>query len=217
MLQLPGEQPREGQLHLLGEVLQLLVRGPPCRCLPAAGPARGLEAWPLPIAVYGESTGLPVAPGRWPRAGSDASDDTTSARSASTRRSPSVPRCCAPSPPPPPPPPWESPATADGGAAGIIAERAARQHVAGFVVVPRSANLQAAEDALGLVLVVVVGGTRPHVSTPMVARFLFDHFGIEAEDADVRRHDPEDFIVHFRHRADRDRVLVTPPGEPSCL
>lgn len=51
----------------------------------------------------------------------------------------------------------------------------------------------------------------------MVVRFLFDHFGIEAEDADVRRHDPEDFIVHFRHHADRDRVLATPPGEPSCL
>lgn len=46
----------------------------------------------------------------------------------------------------------------------------------------------------------------------MVARYLLDRFDILADDADIRRHDPEDFAVHFRNRDDRDRVLTTPPG-----
>jgi len=49
----------------------------------------------------------------------------------------------------------------------------------------------------------------------MVTAFLFERFGISALDADVCRHDPEDFVVRFRHRADRDRVLESPRGD-SC-
>jgi hypothetical protein len=31
----------------------------------------------------------------------------------------------------------------------------------------------------------------------MVGRFLYKRFGMAAEDADVRCHDPEDFIISF--------------------
>lgn len=79
-----------------------------------------------------------------------------------------------------------------------------------FVVVPCSAELQAAEDELSLALVTVVGGTRPPVSPTMVRQFLFDCFGVAGEDAEVRRHDPEDFVVRFRRCEDRDRVLGSP-------
>jgi hypothetical protein len=72
--------------------------------------------------------------------------------------------------------------------------------------------LQAAENALGLALVAMVGGTRPAVSPPMVAAYLLEHFDIRPGEAEVRRHDPEDFIVRFRRREDRDRVLAAPPG-----
>jgi len=40
----------------------------------------------------------------------------------------------------------------------------------------------------------------------MVARFLFERFDIVAEDAEVRRHDPKDFVVRFRRREDRNHV-----------
>ena len=38
----------------------------------------------------------------------------------------------------------------------------------------------------------------------MVRQFLSDHFGMGIEDAEVLRHDPEDFVVRFRRREDRD-------------
>lgn len=88
--------------------------------------------------------------------------------------------------------------------------RSARPRRTEFVVVPRSVELQAAEDELGLGLVAVVGGTRGPVSPAMVRQFLFDRFGVAGEDAEVRRHDPEDFVVRFRRCEDRDRVLSTP-------
>lgn len=80
-----------------------------------------------------------------------------------------------------------------------------------LVVVPRSDELQAAEDALGLALVALLGGTRAPMSPAMVCRYLYDCFGILAEEVDVRRHDPEDFVVRFHHRTDHDRVLAAPP------
>lgn len=87
-----------------------------------------------------------------------------------------------------------------------------RRRRTSFVVVPRSAKLQAVEDTLGLALVALVGGTRPSISPAMVTRFLFERFGIAAEDADVRRHEPEDFVVRFRHCQDRNHVLISPQG-----
>jgi hypothetical protein len=74
-----------------------------------------------------------------------------------------------------------------------------------LVVVPRSAGLQAAEDSLRLVA--NVAGTRLQVSTTMLREHLQQHFGLQEEEFDVRRHFPEDFVVRFRHGADQDRVL----------
>lgn len=91
-------------------------------------------------------------------------------------------------------------------------------HHSPILVVPRSAELQRDEDALGRALVVTVGGTRPVVSTAMVSSLLFERFGLTTQDADVRRHVPEDFIVRFRRPADRDRVLAAgPTGAPLPL
>ena len=67
-----------------------------------------------------------------------------------------------------------------------------------LLVIPRSAELQAAEQALSLALVAVVGGTRPPVSRhspEMVGQHLFQAFGVQADRVSVRRHTPEDFIV----------------------
>ena len=119
---------------------------------------------------------------RWPaarcRRAQDVADDTPSAPSASAGRSPSVPHAVAPHrlrlpapAPPPPPPPLGSPGPVVAGAAAADPEdgRTAHQRRTEFIIVPRSAELHAAEDALGLALVAVVGGTRPPVSPAMVA------------------------------------------------
>lgn len=58
----------------------------------------------------------------------------------------------------------------------------------------------------------MVGETRPAVSTMMVSSYLFEHFGITNHEADVRLHEPEDFIVRFCHCGDRDRMLASRPG-----
>lgn len=81
----------------------------------------------------------------------------------------------------------------------------------GFVVVPRSTEVQAAEATMDLALLVLVGGTRPAVSTAMVSAYLLERFDIACDNAEVCRHEPEDFIVRFRLRVDRDRVLAAPP------
>ena len=81
-----------------------------------------------------------------------------------------------------------------------------------LVVVPRTEAIQAAEEALDNALVAMVGGTRPDVTTGMVYTSLFNHFDITADEVDVRRHAPEDFVARFRHRADRDRVLESRPS-----
>lgn len=44
----------------------------------------------------------------------------------------------------------------------------------------------------------------------MVLSYLLDWFGISADVVDIRWHAPEDFVVRFRHRVDRDRVLAAP-------
>ena len=81
-----------------------------------------------------------------------------------------------------------------------------------LVVLPRSAEVQGAEDVLELALVALVGGTRPQVTTAMVYSYLFNRFEITSDVVDVRRHYPEDFVVRFLQRADRDRVLGSQPG-----
>lgn len=78
-----------------------------------------------------------------------------------------------------------------------------------FVVVPRSAAIQAAEDALSVALVAIVTGTRPRVSTLDIYEALQNRFSISRANVDVRGHEPEDFLVRFRHGEDRDRVLAS--------
>ena len=80
------------------------------------------------------------------------------------------------------------------------------------MVIPRSTEIQAAEDAFELALVGLVGGTRPVVSTATVYSFLYSEFELTMNDVELRRHHPEDFIARFRRRADRDRVLASRPG-----
>lgn len=81
-----------------------------------------------------------------------------------------------------------------------------------FLVVPRSGAVQATEDALGHALVAFVGGTRPPVSVADVQHYLRDRFELLDEEFDVRHHYPEDFVVWFRHGADRERVLAARPS-----
>ena len=78
------------------------------------------------------------------------------------------------------------------------------------MVVPRSAKLQVAKDALSLALVALVGGTRPAVSPMMVCDYLCIHFGIIDDAVSVLRHAPQDFIVCFHRWEDLEAVLGTP-------
>lgn len=63
------------------------------------------------------------------------------------------------------------------------------------------------ETRLGNALAAYVGGTRPAVSKAEVEDYLRRRFELRDDEFDVRHHYPEDFIVHFRHGADRERVL----------
>jgi hypothetical protein len=83
-----------------------------------------------------------------------------------------------------------------------------------LVVVPRTAEIQMEEDRLSSALVATIGGTRPDISTAMVYTFLFTRFEIIVDEVDIRRHALEDFIVHFRHHVDRDRVLEARTSSP---
>lgn len=98
------------------------------------------------------------------------------------------------------------------GTAAESADGAARRPHTTLVVVPRTVEIQAAEDGLDLALVALVGGCRPPASMAMVSRYLLDRFGITLDEADVQLHEPEDFVVGFHHHADRDRVLASRPG-----
>ena len=81
-----------------------------------------------------------------------------------------------------------------------------------LVVVPRTADIDAAEDDLGSALTAMVGGNRPEVSTVEVISHLVARFGFRAMDFEVRRHHPEDFVVRLRNPEDRDRVLTSGAG-----
>ena len=76
-----------------------------------------------------------------------------------------------------------------------------------FVVVPRSVQIQAAEDDLERALTATVGGTRPVVSVAEVQDYLRRRFALNDDEFDVKHHYPEDFVVRFRHGVDRQRVL----------
>ena len=80
----------------------------------------------------------------------------------------------------------------------------------GMVVVPRSPELQAQEDALSTALLALVLGTRLAVTTAMVTNQLRGHFGIDDSTFSVRRTRPDDFIVRFTRQEDLDIVLRSP-------
>ena len=86
-------------------------------------------------------------------------------------------------------------APASNAAPQVAAPAAAPRRFTVLVVVPRSVELQAAEQALSLALVAVVGGTRPPMSPEMVGQHLFQAFGVPADRVSVHCHTPEDFIV----------------------
>jgi len=76
-----------------------------------------------------------------------------------------------------------------------------------FVVVPRFVQIQAAEADLERALTATVGGTRPAVSVAEVQDYLRRRFALNDDEFDVKHHYSEDFVVHFRHGLDRQRVL----------
>lgn len=85
-----------------------------------------------------------------------------------------------------------------------------------IVVIPQNARLVAAEAALSLALVAMIGGTRPAVTTALVREHLRTCFGIT--EVSVSRHVPQDFIVRFASRDDLELVLGTPVlGGPFTL
>ncbi|OQU77416.1 hypothetical protein SORBI_3009G046400, partial [Sorghum bicolor] len=86
---------------------------------------------------------------------------------------------------------------------------AAGHDAASLVVVPRTAAIQAAEDALELALVAMVVGARPFIRAAAIYEALRNRFNILRDDVDIRAHEPDDFIVRFRRREDRDRVLAS--------
>lgn len=84
-----------------------------------------------------------------------------------------------------------------------------------FVVIPRSASMEAEEARLGRALVATVGGSRPVVSASQVQQYLLSQHGVSADRCSVHRFHPEDFLVFFKVAADCDRVLLgAPPTSP---
>lgn len=82
-----------------------------------------------------------------------------------------------------------------------------------LVVMPRTAEIQAAEEALSLALLAMVLGTRPPVSPAMLQQHLLEHYNVPGDLVSVRRTRPDDFIVRFSRRDDLERVLGSPPPQ----
>jgi hypothetical protein len=81
-------------------------------------------------------------------------------------------------------------------------------------MVHRSDEINAAEQALERALVIVVGGTRPPVSTADVRLWLRDLYGILSSNITVHHFHPEDFLISFSSSDDMFRVLHHPPPNP---
>lgn len=75
---------------------------------------------------------------------------------------------------------------------------------------PRTPSIQAAEDALSMVLLALVLRTRPPVTPAMMLQHLSDHYGVHGADVTVHRTRPDDFIVRFSRQEDLDHVLSSP-------
>jgi hypothetical protein len=67
--------------------------------------------------------------------------------------------------------------------------------------------MDAAEEALSRALLAVIVGVRKTVTTEEVAMALEDAYGLTPGTFSVHCHRPEDFLLFFAEREDRDRVL----------
>jgi hypothetical protein len=87
------------------------------------------------------------------------------------------------------------------------------------VIIPRTLELQAAEDALSLALVALVLGTRPAVTPAALVQYLYDHYSIPEDRISVRRTRPDDLLVRFSRQDDLHLVLDNqrPDGAPFFL
>ncbi|CAD6266694.1 unnamed protein product [Miscanthus lutarioriparius] len=89
-----------------------------------------------------------------------------------------------------------------------------------IVVIPRSVELQAADDALSsLALVALVGGSRPTVTIADVRHQLTLFYRIPDDAFSISCYAPEDFLVKFNSRHDLEDVLrgPVPIGTPFFL
>ncbi|EER88477.2 hypothetical protein SORBI_3010G159300 [Sorghum bicolor] len=114
-----------------------------------------------------------------------------------------------PSNPPPREASRRAPSQVERSYANGVLPGAAGQDAASLVVVPRTAAIQAAEDALELALVAMVVGARPLIRAAAIYEALRNRFNILRDNVDIRGHELDDFIVRFRRREDRDRVLAS--------
>jgi hypothetical protein len=72
---------------------------------------------------------------------------------------------------------------------------------------PRTPEMDKAEEALSRALLVVIVGVHRAITTEEVAMALEDVHGLAPGSFSVHCHRPEDFLLYFAAREDRDRVL----------
>ncbi|KAJ1293711.1 hypothetical protein BS78_01G089600 [Paspalum vaginatum] len=81
----------------------------------------------------------------------------------------------------------------------------------GYVVIPRSPEIDAEEERLSRALVATVGGCRPVVTAEQVSQYLLAPYDIPATRFSVHGYQPEDFLLMFEEVADFDRAFRGPP------
>ncbi|KAK1630578.1 hypothetical protein QYE76_004893 [Lolium multiflorum] len=86
---------------------------------------------------------------------------------------------------------------------GELARRPARASC----VLPRTPEMDEAEEALAKALLAVIVGVRRTVTAEEVAMALEDVHGLAPGSFSVHCHRPEDFLLYFASQVDRDRVL----------
>lgn len=110
----------------------------------------------------------------------------------------------------PPPTPLPSPPPDDSS----------RRPCIEMVIIPRSAEIDAVEEALSsLALVAMVGGIRPPVSPTDVSDQLSSFYNLPADVFSISRYALEDFLVRFNNRDDHEDILrvSVPIGTPFFL
>ncbi|KAK1648165.1 hypothetical protein QYE76_065970 [Lolium multiflorum] len=83
----------------------------------------------------------------------------------------------------------------------------ARRPTRAVCILPHTPEMDEAEEALSKALLAVIVGVRRTVSTEEVAMALEDVHGLAPGSFSVHCHRPEDFLIFFAVREDRDRVL----------